>query len=383
MEGRGIDPIRKPSAARRAAILPYNNRGYRPSADSQIVTMLYLPKLAMLLMLTATAFCHCPIALGQGKALIECYDHAQSRGEVTIQVNQQTVGQLRWTGSEKDLKVAPFSWPKDARQVNFQGQIDWVHYQRGKQHSLLSNIVPIIDLTELTEPLRNPELVWPKRLAAYQLAQASFLKKQPELAEELDLAIEPGDQASEAQISAAEKRLGFALPLEHKQTLQEFGNWGAEDSWTMRPEQLANAFDQMINVWETPAESMHSLPDATKKFLRSCVIVFTMSGDGYGALAYRPTLKGNADSDGEFYALHQDSINKPQLLKNHDGSNKTYSQAMLWLFAQEVLIRVDSLGLNVCFVDHGATDPLIYRLTHETEGRSQVVRLALQWESFQ
>jgi len=139
----------------------------------------------------------------------------------------------------------------------------------------------------------------------------------------------------------------------------------------------------MLKVWETPAAALHALPEPTKKFLRSSVILFTIVGDGYGGIVYRPAEAGKTDSVPEYYEIQQDSITKPRLLKNHDGTRKSYSQAMLWLLAQEVLVRVESLRLNVCLVDQGAAGPLVYRITHETEGQNQAVRMTLDWEAFE
>ena len=139
----------------------------------------------------------------------------------------------------------------------------------------------------------------------------------------------------------------------------------------------------MIKVWETPAAAMESLPAATKEFLRSGVILFTMAGDGYGAILYRPADPSNAAGGAAYYEVQQDSIVEPRLLKNQDGSHKDYAQAMLWLLAQEVLTRLDSLGLNVCFVDHGAVGPLVYRVSHASEGKQEVVHMSLDWTSFE
>ena len=139
----------------------------------------------------------------------------------------------------------------------------------------------------------------------------------------------------------------------------------------------------MAVQWETPRKVLESHPKAVIELLRSSTILYTQSGDGYSALLYRPkSIEGSRLND-EYYWITQDSIVTPRLLRNKDGTNKDYSQAMVWLIANEAIQPYENGGNEPVCIEFGSDRSSIYQLESHLGGESSSCRLQLNWELFE
>ncbi len=322
-------------------------------------------------------------AADHGSATIKAYDREGCQAELKLSVDGREFGRVQFTGTDKSRDVAQIDWPPAPKVVTVAGTFQWTHDRLGKPRTSGVFSCRVIDLAELTRTLRDSSKPFGERLLNFQRACEAFVKKHPEFGEDGSFELLSVQKTSLADISAAEKRLGYQLPTEHVSLLQSFGAFTIDDSYVVPAPQLKNAFEQMAVDWETPHASLNRLPASSQKFYRSSVLLFTEVGDGLGGLAYRPGTTEFCEGQPTFHWTHQDSIDEPRLLKNHDGKCKNYSDAMIWLLAQQALQRLESAGLDVIFIDSSSKTRLPYVLESRMNPRMFSFELRLDWERFE
>lgn len=309
------------------------------------------------------------------------HDREDYRGELSLKVGSREVAKVTLRGSEKDVTIGKFVWPEGAASASVSGELRFTHYDRGPQVTRGSQEWKVIDLAPLTKPLRDASLPIAERLKRLIAAQETFEAKHVALVDGTSRLFEPPDKrATRAEVQAAEKRLGFSLPVEHVQLLEDFGTFTVEDSLMMPVELLKNAFDQMEQDWETPRERLDRLPTKTKQLLRSSVLLYTESGDGYGGWLYQPPVEPNGKPS--YFWIHQETITRQRRLTNRDGSAKNYSQALLWLLTQQVISRYGEGSDKCVFVDRSSPATLKYRLVPGHNPAFEAT-LYLEWEEFE
>lgn len=198
----------------------------------------------------------------------------------------------------------------------------------------------VVDLAPMLHTLRDGALPFGQRLARFAEARRKFEAAEPELADFAATTFELEGHATDAEVADAEKRIGFALPEEHRSFLREAGRMGIDDSYSMMPAELARAFDQMMADWGTPEEAMKELPEDWAGLFRSSTILYTEVGDGLGALLYQPPVEGQCAGEPAYWWWSQEG-GDPELLRNGDGRCKGYVEAMVWLVANQSLQRYD------------------------------------------
>ncbi len=139
-----------------------------------------------------------------------------------------------------------------------------------------------------------------------------------------------------SDIAAAEKRLGYPLPVEFASLLGTVGSLSLGDDWLSKPDEIENAYDQMIHVWGTPEEAMaEDYSESMRASLKKSVLLFNEAGDGYGGLLYRPGPTKSCGEHGVYYWTSQEG--GTDRLKNADGSCMDFAAAFRWLLEWRLL----------------------------------------------
>ncbi len=308
-------------------------------------------------------------------------DRTDYRGELILKAGSREVGKVSLKGSGTDIVVAKFAWPDGATAASVSGELRFTHYKKGPQVARGSHEWQVVDIAPLTKPLRDNSLLIAERLKRFVVAQQAFEAKHTKLIDGVSRVLElTGERSPQADIVAAEKRLGFALPAEHIRLLEDCGAFLVDDSAMLPAKSLKNAFDQMLLDWETPRAELDKLPAETQALLKTTVLLFTEVGDGYGGWLYQPPQ--TPSDKPSFWWIHQDDITRPRRLKNQDGSLKNYSQALLWLLTQQVIERYDDGPVESVFVDRSSPAKLKYRLIPDSRSELRA-DLRLDWNEFE
>lgn len=316
--------------------------------------------------------------------VIQMYDRSDYKGSLALTIAGIPPCTFQLRGQDKDRDVCTLDLPKDAGTLNLKGDFAWKHYLRGHQKVKGTQSLKIVDLAPMVGILRDGQKPFGQRLLDFKAAKAAFEKRHEDLADQAYFVFGLGTPAKLEAVKAAEKRLGFSLPPEHASLLLKAGQMDVGDSSTTQAEELKNAYDAMIQDWETPRESMQEdLSPKTAELFKNSALLFTEVGDGLGALLYRPAKDpkaGPCNGQPAYYWVHQDSIDEPSLLKNRDGKCKTYSEAMIWVLAQLGLSGYDDDGLGFVLVDRSAPGPWRLKLHHDVDFH---FAFELPWEEFE
>ena len=280
--------------------------------------------------------------------IIQIWDEEEYDADLNIVVDGLELCQIRLE-KDKDKELhdtCSFDLPKNASELTLQGIFSrayetnifghsWSRRKRvpGKQQ------FKIVDIAPMTQHLRDTSRPFGKRIRDFQEATVDFEQQYPVANDDegIDFPLRLGEPIATDVVEVAEQRLGFNLPAEHVSLLLEAGQFYIRDSYLESAERLQNTYDYMISPQglSYPKESIDKLPSNVVTLLKSSVVLYTEVGDGLGFLLYQP--KGTADCNNKeaYYWIHEDEIASPLLLKNSDGSCKTYNEAMIWLFAQQ------------------------------------------------
>ncbi len=223
-----------------------------------------------------------------------------------------------------------FDLPKDARELILSGTYDYYHFDKQKSVSGHQKF-KIIDIAPIMQTLRDASHPFGQRLLDFKKAVLAFEKHYPESKSRYSIIpstnLEFGEGVPDSMIKAAEQRLGFSLPAEHVDLLRKVNYFNLVESGSEPVERIDNAYNQMINIWKTPQETLEEFPVNLITFLKSSVILYTEVGDGLGAIIYLP----ECNNQGVYCWFHQDG--DIHLIKNPDGSYKNYTEVMIWCLA--------------------------------------------------
>ena len=282
--------------------------------------------------------------------IIQVWDDEEYDADLNIVVDSLEVCQIRLEkDQDKGLHdVCSFDLPKDASELTLQGTFSRVYEtnifghnwgRRKRVHGRQQ--FKIVDTAPMTHHLRDTSRPFGKRIRDFQKATVDFAQQFSIIDEEL-LFLELGKAVPASMIKAAEKHLGFNLPAEHVNLLLETGQFYIDYidySYLELAGKLDNAYNHIISPQGLgyPKDAIDILPSNVITLLKSSVILYIEVGDGLGFLLYQ--LKGPADCNSKeaYYWIHDHYMVDPLLLKNRDGSCKTYTEAMIWLLAQQFL----------------------------------------------
>jgi hypothetical protein len=206
--------------------------------------------------------------------------------------------------------------------------------------------VKVVDVDPVLAPLRDRSKPFGARIQAFLAARAKLGSTWPALGD-AGAHVSARDGHSREEIELAEQRLGFNLPREYAEMLQVAGAVQIDDSAFTTPDELTNAYDQMIQQWETPKPEIDGLPAGIVRLLRESTILFTEVGDGYGALLYQPK-SAQCTTAGAFLYTHQDEI---AVAPPRVGCD--FTEAAVWLMQRFVLEAYDGVDSDYLLIDSG------------------------------
>ena len=193
--------------------------------------------------------------------------------------------------------------------------------------------------------------------------------------------------------------MGFDLPAEHMNLLLETGQFYIDyadhfyqpRSYVNIPEGLNNA-DGSSGNWDHVKEVIKELPSDVVTVLESSAILYTEIGDGLSGLFYQPEGPPSCNKKEVYYWIHDHDLVSPLLLKNRDGSCKTYTEAIIWLLAQQFLyINAEENGYlyydedtNIVLVDSSSPSGSKLRLWFPWYKEAKFkFNLPFVWEEFE
>ena len=283
------------------------------------------------------------------KISVKIFDREDYRGRLELAATDSQGHSFDLKGTNGWLTAA-ITLPTGVKELAFKGNLEWEHYERGKQKSSGESIQKLVDISKLIRPLREVVSPWDKRMKNFLAAVDTFEEEHSQLEESFSEYLLQGEPQSQLELKKAEQRLKFALPREHKEMLQGFGTWSIMDSFFVNAAMMERADRQMQSIWESPASEFASLPKEAQEIYQSSVMLYVEVGDGYGALFYRPDP---ADSNrGLYYWATQGELSAPRLLVDANGKSRDYSSVMIWLIANQLLIHCES-----AFPDNTIIDP--------------------------
>ena len=316
--------------------------------------------------------------------LVEVYHRQDVSGRVTLEVPGSPPCPIELRGDGKESVACTVPLPEAAKTLRLTGEVRWKHWKSGKRVSKGTQSWKVLDVGPLAAPLRDASRPLAERMKAFLAALPAFEKGSGGLVEELPGRIDGGEKSPSAAVSAAEKRLGYALPSGYASLVTGFGAPTIGDSYFERPETLANAFEQMVKGWGTPRDVLEKVlrPEA-KALYRSGAILFTEVGDGYGGLLYRPAPVPGCGGKAELSWFHQDDYHTVQVLRRSDGSCMDFPAAVLRVLAMQLFVQYNDTGDEGIVVDRSSPVPFRLELVHDGGRPGPGFSLSPDWSNYE
>jgi len=246
--------------------------------------------------------------------------------DLALQVNGESRCTIKIAGGAQNLYKAAcrFELPAAGASIGARGT-----YAAAKGKSVhVEHSWRVVDFAAVGGPLSQPGKPYGERMAAFIPAAAAFAVKH--LGATYRGAIEAGQPASQADIEAAEKRLGYALPADFVSMQRKVGALTIGDHYLTPIGSVNDADTQMRKLWGTPEEAMReSYSEARRADLRASTLLFTEVGDGLGGLRYRPAPTKVCGSRDLYEWVSQEGSDR--VLKNADGSCMDFAAAFRWV----------------------------------------------------
>jgi hypothetical protein len=250
-----------------------------------------------------------------------------ARADLVVQVRGEIRCTIRIAGAAAELRGAPacrFELPASAASLDLRGT--YAPANAGRMP--VERSWRLVDLAGVAGLLSQPDLSYGERMAAFIPAANAFAARQ--LGEAHAGAVEAGTPASQAEIEAAEKRLGYALPADFVSMQRRVGALALGDHYLTPIGSVNDADTQMRTLWGTPEEAMReSYSEARRTALRASTLLFTEAGDGFGGLRYRPAPTKACGSRDLYEWVSQEGGDR--VLRNADGSCMDFAAAFRWV----------------------------------------------------
>lgn len=229
----------------------------------------------------------------------------------------------------RDTPACHFEWPPSVAKLTVRGSYEGTHWRTGKRYRHQGEQSwPLVDFGPVAARLKPAGKPYGDRLADFIKAANAFARERIGQGHELARA---GKPASDAEIAAAEKRLGYALPREFVSMLRTLGSVTLNaDNAVIGVDQIDDAGTQMRKVWGTPDEAMKAdYSEKQRANLRASTLLFSEAGDGYGGLRYRPAPTETC-GDKPFYQWISQEGGDAKLL-HADRRCMDFAEAFRWL----------------------------------------------------
>lgn len=314
----------------------------------------------------------------ESQCIVRLFDRSDYRGQISVHWSPNMATTFDLQGTDKWAVSPVIPLPAEIKDFEIKGSLAWKHYRKGNQRSSGSSKCSFVDFTPVMRPLRSEES-WGKRMDQFVKELDRLEKLHADREETPSQWLESKGPVPPSELIAAEQRLKFGLPKEHKQMLQEFGAWSFSDSFCVSASDMDSAEKQMRSIWGSPASEFNSLSAKNKELYRTSVMLYVEVGDGYGALLFHPTTSG-----GDYYWIHQDDLDRPEKLLDSQGKPRDYSSTMRWLMANQILFNYEDALPELIFMDRSTPTPLPYQLQIDFPTPGQLTaRLDVDWKLFE
>lgn len=319
------------------------------------------------------------VGTAQAPALsIEIYDRPEAKG-ATLTLTSGSAAPCTFTfgGRDQYVPACHLTIPADTETLKVTGEILWKDDNRTRR-ARGEKRWRVADLTPLLAPVRDRTRPFAARVRAFIAAKTAFDGRHPDVESNV-VTLDADDTASAADIRAAEKRLGYSLPPEHVNLLQELGRLQIDDSSTEEIATIGSTWRTMVEVWGTPLAALErSTTAATRQLFHASSLLYTEVGDGLGGLLYHPNLP-RCGGRPAFLFVHQDGIDEPAVLEHGAGQCMDYTDAMLWLLRTQALLQYEDADSEYVFVDRSAPGPLRFRLERRSSDAPFDFNLTPTW----
>lgn len=232
------------------------------------------------------------------------------------------------TAAIYDTPSCRFEWPSSVKTFGVRGSYEGRHWRtQGRYRHEGAESWPVVDFAPVGGRLKAPGKSYGERMADFVGAANAFARQRVGLDNESIVVAEP---VGAAEVAAAEKRLGYALPPDFVSMLRTVGPLAIDDHSVMSIEHVDDADTQMVKVWGTPEEAMASdYGEQQRANLRASTLLFTEVGDGLGGLRYRPPPTRTCGDRPLYQWISQEGGD--DLLLRPDGSCMDFAEAFRWV----------------------------------------------------
>ena len=318
------------------------------------------------------ACCALGLAAVTQAATVEVYP-LLNRGEsadLGVYANTRKLCEIKIASAADDTgKTAAcrFELPADAAALEVRGEYGGVHWQTQKRYLRKGTQTwSLVDFAPVGGLLNQAGKPYGARMAEFIPAAKAFAAKH--LGEAAASAIETVKPARDADIVAAEKRLGFKLPPDFVSLLGKVGAMRVGDHYTMDATDIADADTQMRKSWGTPDEAMaREYSPKQRERLRASTILFTEVGDGLGGLLYSPPPNSTC-GDKPYYRWISQEGGDYRLLKPGRVC-MDFAEAFRWLLdgflVSDYADALDTEKQSLLIDSSAGVQPLVLRIEPE------------------
>lgn len=215
---------------------------------------------------------------------VETYWSAEETAEFSFHAGDRELG--RFSGKGRDGESSKGSCrldlPDGTEVLTLRGRLvksSSALFGRKKTQTIEGHVdFRVRDASPLLDALRDTTRPVAERWRRTLEAEKAFTE-----AMDLFSVLDVGERATAAEVDAAEKRLGFALPATYRDLVTGLGPLQVGDSYVPGPDHLQTAAETVLEDWSYGEEGIPSWmsPRALERFRRA-VILFVDVGDGVG-----------------------------------------------------------------------------------------------------
>ncbi|GAA0716658.1 hypothetical protein [Dokdonella soli] len=316
-------------------------------------------------------------------ATIEIYPYLGEgdSADLTVLVGGESRCSIKIANAARDISKTPvckFELPASATSLTVRRGYGDVHSATQKRQPRKGEQSwRIVDFGVAGSRLAQSGKPYGERMVDFIAAADAFGAKQFGADHGRSIAI--GKPVGHAEVEAAEKRLGYALPVDFVSMQEKVGAIAIGDHSLTAIGDVADAYTQMRKVWGTPEDAMQSdYSESMQKTLKASTLLFTEVGDGYGGLFYRPPPSKRCGDKGFYYWTSQEGGSAS--LMNEDGSCMDFAAAFRWVlegFLLEGYADELSSEKRALLVDSSnPVQPLVLRTNSNRFG----IELGVRWQ---
>jgi hypothetical protein len=257
--------------------------------------------------------------------------------EISFSLDGKKVCQIKSSVKTKGNNTCRFTAPAGHHRLMLDGNV-MVRYEGKKVRRVVQQTFALLDAAPITTTLRDLSKPAQTRIPLFLAMHDAVLQDRAKLLgeampEKILKKIQPD---LPADIVAAEKRLGFAIPMAFRQILTTVGPLDFGDSTMLRAKRLRRFFGEDIyGVWGIELTDLEKkLGKNAVEFAKASTMLYEHIGDGTDALVYRPSGDAQCKNGPAFYWILNDSDAVNPII-NQRGQCATDEEALNWLIDTE------------------------------------------------